>query len=132
MGRRIGCAPTSNAATCSGAPYIPRPDVTTTRNCATCGTEIIVTTRNPNRRYSSQRCRSAHWHACNRGTINRVANHVVNNVADPVPPPPNALPDAVRAANGVTRCPHCRHELAVIAVVIPADATHVRTPEVIT
>jgi hypothetical protein len=28
--------------------------------------------------------------------------------------------------------PHCRHELAVIAVVIPADAAHVQTPEVIT
>jgi len=27
---------------------------------------------------------------------------------------------------------HCRHELAVIAVVIPADAAHIQTPEVIT
>jgi hypothetical protein len=28
--------------------------------------------------------------------------------------------------------PALRHELAVIAVVIPADAAHVQTPEVIT
>jgi hypothetical protein len=39
---------------------------------------------------------------------------------------------AVPAANGITRCPHCQHELAVIAVVIPADAAHVQTPEVVT
>lgn len=105
--------------------------MTTTGNCVTCGTEITVTTRNPNRRYCSQRCRSAHWHARKRGTTNGVANHVVNDVADAVHPR-NDVPDAVRAANGVTRCPHCRHELAVIAVVIPADAAHVQTPEVIT
>ena len=44
----------------------------------------------------------------------------------------NELHDAVLGANGVTRCPHCRHELAVIAVVIPADAAHIPTPAVIT
>jgi endogenous inhibitor of DNA gyrase (YacG/DUF329 family) len=101
--------------------------MTTTRNCLTCGTTITVTTRNPNRRYCSPRCRSADWHARNRGTTNDVANAVADAVHTR-----NDAPDAVRAANGIARCPHCRHELAVIAVVIPADAAHVQTPEVIT
>jgi endogenous inhibitor of DNA gyrase (YacG/DUF329 family) len=105
--------------------------MTTTRNCLTCGTPITVTTRNPNRRYCSPRCRSADWHARNRATTNGVANQVANDVAHAVHTRTD-VPDAVRAANGVTRCPHCRHELAVIAVVIPADAAHVPTPEVIT
>ncbi len=98
--------------------------MTTTRTCVTCGTTITVTTRNPNRRYCSQRCRKAAWHARNR----RARNNLTNDVADAVHDVANAVP----AANGVTRCPHCRHELAVIAVVIPADAAHVQTPEVIT
>ena len=98
-----------------------------TRDCVTCGTAIIVTTRNPNHRFCSPRCRSADWHARNR----RINNGVANDVNDAVHPH-NDVPHAVRAANGVTRCPHCRHELAVIAVVIPADAAHVQTPEVIT
>ena len=54
-----------------------------------------------------------------------------NDVADAVRTRSD-VPNAVPAANGVTQCPHCRHELAVIAVVIPADAAHVQTPEVIT
>jgi endogenous inhibitor of DNA gyrase (YacG/DUF329 family) len=33
------------------------------RSCVTCGTIITVTTRNPNRRYCSPRCRAADWHA---------------------------------------------------------------------
>ena len=96
----------------------------TTATCLTCGTTITVTTRNPNRRYCSQRCRSADWHARNRRARNSVANDVAHPVHDVAHP--------VAAANGITRCPHCRHELAVIAVVIPADAAHVQTPEVIT
>lgn len=103
----------------------------TTRTCVTCGSPITVTTRNPNRRFCSQRCRSANWHARNRATTNGVTNHVVNDVADPVHTPDD-VHNTVRAANGTARCPHCRHELAVIAVVIPADAAHVQTPEVIT
>jgi hypothetical protein len=33
----------------------------------------------------------------------------------PQPQPANGVP----AANGVQRCPHCHHELAVIAVIVP-------------
>lgn len=98
--------------------------MTTTRHCVTCGIAITVTTRNPNRRYCSPRCRKAAWQAGNR----RIPNSVANGVADGV----HDVADAVPAANGVTRCPHCRQDVAVIAVVIPADAAHIRTPEVIT
>ena len=93
----------------------------TTRTCVTCGSPITVTTRNPNRRFCSPRCRVADWHA----------HHRRNVVADAVRARSD-VPNAVPAANGATKCPHCRHELAVIAVVIPADAAHVSTPEVIT
>ena len=100
----------------------------TTRTCVTCGSPITVTTRNPNRRFCSPRCRAAEWHARNR--TNDVVNGA-NDAADAVHTPDD-VHKAVRAANGTARCPHCRHELAVIAVVIPADAAHVQTPEVIT
>jgi endogenous inhibitor of DNA gyrase (YacG/DUF329 family) len=72
----------------------------TTRNCDTCGTTITVTTRNPNRRYCSPRCRKAAWQAGNR----RIPDSVANDVADGI----HDVADAVPAANGVTRCPHCR------------------------
>ena len=94
----------------------------TTANCLGCGTTITVTTRNPNRRYCSPRCRKAVWQA---------RTHNVDDVLDVVHPR-NGLPHAVAAANGVARCPHCRQELAVVAVVIPADAAHVQPREVIT
>jgi endogenous inhibitor of DNA gyrase (YacG/DUF329 family) len=99
--------------------------MTTTRDCVTCGTTITVTTRNPNRRFCSPRCRSADWHTHNRS--NEVANDIANTVRTRTD-----VPNAVPAANGVTKCPHCRHDLAVIAAVIPADAAHVPTPEVVT
>jgi endogenous inhibitor of DNA gyrase (YacG/DUF329 family) len=93
----------------------------TSSTCVTCGSPITVTTRNPNRRFCSPRCRVADWHA----------HHRRNVVADAVRARSD-VPNAVPAANGVTKCPHCRHDLAVIAVVIPAGAAHVSTPEVIT
>jgi endogenous inhibitor of DNA gyrase (YacG/DUF329 family) len=96
----------------------------TTSTCVNCGCPITVTTRNPNRRFCSPRCRVADWHAHHRS--NDVANGA-NNVH-----PRTDVPNAVPAANGITKCPHCRHDLAVIAVVIPADAAHVPIPEVIT
>jgi hypothetical protein len=103
----------------------------TTRDCAHCGTSIIVTTRNPNRRYCSRRCRVADWHLRNRRTRNAVANDVGDAVPNGVAVT-QPFDNAVTAANGVARCPHCQHELAVIAVVIPAGAAHIQTPEVIT
>jgi endogenous inhibitor of DNA gyrase (YacG/DUF329 family) len=100
----------------------------TRSTCVTCANPITVTTRNPNRRFCSPRCRVADWHAHHRRNV--VANSV-NDVANVVRTRTD-VPNAVPAANGVTKCPHCRRDLAVIAVVIPADAAHVSPPEVIT
>lgn len=102
----------------------------TTANCRGCGTTFTVTTRNPNRRYCSPRCRKAAWQAhrrANHRVGDDVANGVTHDVLDVVHPR-NGLPHAVPAANGVARCPHCCQELAVIAVVIPADAAHIQPP----
>lgn len=109
----------------------------TTTNCLSCGTTITITTRNPNRRYCSPRCRKTAWQArrrTNRPVGDDVANSVSHGVDDIVDVVHlrNDVRHAVPAANGVTRCPHCRQDLAVVAVVIPADAAHVQTPEVIT
>jgi endogenous inhibitor of DNA gyrase (YacG/DUF329 family) len=103
----------------------------TTSTCVNCASPITVTTRNPNRRFCSPRCRVADWHAHHRR--NDVANGI-NDVVDRADEvrPRTDVPNAVPAANGVTKCPHCRRDLAVIAVVIPADAAHVPIPEVIT
>jgi hypothetical protein len=110
--------------------------------CRNCGRPITVTTRNPNRRFCSPRCRAAHHRT--RRSPTEPANAVTNAVRAPddVTHAVRAAPDedatravasahAVPVANGVQRCPHCRAELAVIAVVVPATAAHVRTPEVI-
>ena len=63
----------------------------------------------------------------------------------PAGTPRHAVPDAVPTyhaqgnvvpatyvANGDQRCPHCRAPIAIIAVLVPPTAAHVRTPEVIT
>lgn len=125
--------------------------VLTQRSCPACGQQVTVTRRNPNRRFCSPRCRAAHHRTL--ATSNDVANvvpgttHATNDVthdaltrsngADAVlDGVTNAVPQAVAsehavpAANGVQRCPHCRAELAVITVVVPAGAAHIRTPEV--
>lgn len=106
------------------------------RPCVGCGLPIAVTTRNPNRRFCSARCRVADWHARNDRPANGVPNDVLpaDVVPNVVPSHADAVPTAngVPAANGVQRCPNCHHELAVIAVVVPANAAHIRTPEVIT
>jgi endogenous inhibitor of DNA gyrase (YacG/DUF329 family) len=120
-------------------------------SCAHCSRPITVTSRNPNRRYCSPRCRVADWHArhdrthlAGPGTLpNDVhddvpRNAAANDVADLVPdtaktrasngvPAPNGVP----AANGDQRCPHCRQPLAVNSVLVPAAAAHIPTPEVI-
>lgn len=108
-------------------------------SCVHCRQPITVTTRNPNRRFCSPRCRVADWHVRQRqstvtepatdtvarGVVNDVTNGIVNVVPDDVT---NGVP----AANGVQRCPHCRQPIAVISVLVPEAAAHIATPEVIT
>jgi hypothetical protein len=101
--------------------------------CAHCGRPITVTSRNPNRRFCSPRCRVADWHIRHdrqhpdTPTNNAVPNDVPNEAAD-VLPDRNTVP----AANGLQYCPNCRQPIAVISVLIPAAAAHIATPEVIT
>ncbi len=108
-----------------------------TDRCRNCGRPITVTTRNPNRRFCSPRCRAAHHRTrrsptepANAVTAPEDVTHAVRAAPDDVTHAA-ASAHAVPVANGVQRCPHCRAELAVIAVVVPATAAHVRTPEVI-
>jgi hypothetical protein len=81
----------------------------TQRACVTCGQLITVTTRNPNRRFCSPRCRVADWHARHDRpprTSNPVPCDVPNTsnaVTNPVPPDPQ-LANGVAAANGAQRC----------------------------
>lgn len=113
----------------------------TTRNCLTCTAPIAINRRNPNRRYCSPRCRVADWHRRHDrphlhndvpATINDVPNHVPNAVppATTSTPPTNVVPTASNTANGEQHCPHCRGPIAIVAVLVPPTAAHVRTPEV--
>ena len=92
-------------------------------SCLHCHQPITVTSRNPNRRFCSPRCRVADWHVRQRQT--RDGEPPTDTVRDDVT---NAVP----AANGVQRCPHCRQPIAVISVLVPEAAAHIATPEVST
>lgn len=113
----------------------------TSRGCATCGRPITVTSRNPNRRYCTGRCRVAAWHERNRARrANAVAyavptapddvQAVTDNVAVPndvvngVARPDNAAP----GAGSLTRCPSCRAPLTVLTWLLPPAAAQVTTP----
>lgn len=123
---------------------------TTDQICATCATAITVTNRNPTKRYCSPRCRVADWHRHHdrptpstmekngRGPRNDVHNVDLES-GDAVPDAgtaftnsTNAVPYGANAANGEQRCPHCRAAIAVVAILVPPTAAHVRTPEVTT
>jgi endogenous inhibitor of DNA gyrase (YacG/DUF329 family) len=115
---------------------------TSGRTCITCTAPISVTRRNPNKRYCSPRCRVADWHRRHDrphpdDNVPTSSNDVPDDVPNVVPQPPttftpaqNAVPDGGNAANGDQRCPHCRQPIAIIAVLVPPTAAHVRTPEV--
>lgn len=68
----------------------------TTANCLGCGTTITVTTRNPNRRYCSPRCRKAAWQAHRRAN-HRVGDDVANGVTHDVD-------DVLDVVHPVTAC----------------------------
>jgi hypothetical protein len=118
----------------------------TTGACATCGAPITITTRHPTKRYCSPRCRVADWHRHHDRPQPSTMDLTGDDVPDRVPDAPDhhAVPDAVPTydtpgnrvpdqyvANGDQRCPHCRAPIAIIAVLVPPTAAHVRTPEVI-
>jgi endogenous inhibitor of DNA gyrase (YacG/DUF329 family) len=104
------------------------------RECVTCGQPFTVPANNPHKRFCSPRCRVADWHARNDHTT-KSANGVPHAAAHPNAVPadvhsPNAVAaNAAPTANSGQRCPHCHAPLAVIAIVVPPTAAHVRTPE---
>lgn len=117
--------------------------------CPACVRPVTVTRRKSNRRFCCSRCRASHHRGHTHDDTDVVPDVVpsttdaANGVTGDVLTRPNGadvVPDAVSnavapahgvpAANGVQRCPNCRTELAVIAVVVPATAAHIRTPEV--
>lgn len=101
--------------------------MTATRDCALCGRAFPVPANNPHRRYCTPRCRVADWRH----------RHQPAPGSDHDNPPaaavPNAVPNAVPtpdAANADPRCPHCGQAVAVVTLLVPAAAAHVRTPQV--
>jgi endogenous inhibitor of DNA gyrase (YacG/DUF329 family) len=109
--------------------------------CPTCGQPIEVTARNPNKRFCSSRCRVADWHRRHDRPgqppegVEPVVDHVLKggtplNIGNDVSGGANHVPGGVNVANGEQRCPHCRKPIAVIAILVPPAAAHVRTPEV--
>jgi endogenous inhibitor of DNA gyrase (YacG/DUF329 family) len=110
----------------------------TTRACVACATPIIVTSRNPNRRFCSPRCRVADWHARNDRSRRRDDDPDPNDVPDDANDVPDLVPNDVPAvpqlSNGpasgsVTRCPRCQTQLTVLSWLLPPAAAHVAIPE---
>jgi hypothetical protein len=81
------------------------------------------------RRFCSETCRKAAWRQRQRDR-----STVTDIVTNDVPRPgvvPTASRDEVPTPGGQHRCPHCRQPLAIISVVIPADAAVIKPPEVL-
>ena len=94
--------------------------------CAQCGTTMPTPTgRASRKRYCNVDCRKAAWRERHRGDVDPAVPHIVPGVAAV----PTAFPDHVPTPGGQHRCPHCRQPLAIISVVIPADAAIVQPPE---
>lgn len=114
----------------------------TTGSCATCSTPITITDRHPHKRYCSPRCRVADWHRHHDRPHPSTMDTRDHDAPDPVPhdtaheDAPDGVPThgvpAGYVANGDQRCPHCHAPIAIIAILVPPTAAHVRTPEVIT
>jgi hypothetical protein len=99
-------------------------------HCARCGTGIPAPTgRAARRRYCGDSCRKAAWRDRHRddAPADIVAEIVPGVVPGTVVPTPSR--DAVATPGSQHRCPHCRQPLAIISVVIPADAAVVHLPE---
>ena len=83
------------------------------------------------KRYRNVECRKAAWRHRHRD------DHIHDVVpAVPLAVPgilavPTAFPDDVPTRGGQHRCPHRRKPLAIISVVIPADAAVINPPEVL-
>ena len=96
--------------------------------CAHCGTAMPTPTgRAARKRYCGVDCRKAAWRE-----RHPTRQHPRRPARRPRRPAvPTAFPDDVATPGGQHRCPHCRQPLAIISVVIPADAAHINPPEVL-
>ena len=98
--------------------------------CAHCGTAMPTPTgRASRKRFCSDGCRKKAWLERHRHDHGPGDGH--RDVVPAVPAVLTAYPDDVATPGGQHRCPHCRKPLAVISVVIPADAAHIKPPEVL-
>lgn len=99
--------------------------------CAHCGTAMpTLTGRAARKRFCSVDCRKAAWRE--RHHDDDVRADVVPHVVPDVAVVPTAFPDDAPTRGGRHRCPHCHQPLAIVSVVIPADAALVKPPEVTT
>jgi hypothetical protein len=100
--------------------------------CAHCGTPMpIPTGRASRKRYCTTECRKTAWrHRHRDDQAHTDPDDVVPHRVPGVPAVATAFPDAVPTPGGQHHCPHCRQPLAIISVVIPADAALIRPPEV--
>jgi hypothetical protein len=97
--------------------------------CAQCGIAMPTPTgRASRKRYCNVACRKAAWRERHRHDTSN-GDMVPHTVPD-VLAVPTAFPDDVPIHGGHHRCPHCRQPLAIVSVVIPADAAIVKPPEV--
>ena len=98
--------------------------------CAHCGTTMPTPTgRATRRRYCTDACRKAAWTHRHREQPTRrdiVPDIVANSVVVAT-----ASRDDVPTPGSQHQCPHCRQPIAIISVVIPADAAIVKPPEVV-
>jgi hypothetical protein len=83
------------------------------------------TGRASRKRYCGVDCRKAAWRQRHRDDLAPAVPLAVPGI----PAVPTAFQDDVPTPGGQHRCPHCQQTLAIISVVIPADAAHVRPPE---
>jgi hypothetical protein len=90
------------------------------------------TGRASRKRFCTTECRKAAWRQRHRNDAITDTDRVPDGV--PAVPGvlavPTAFPDNAPNHGGQHRCPHCRQPLAIVSVVIPADAAIVQPPEV--
>jgi endogenous inhibitor of DNA gyrase (YacG/DUF329 family) len=109
------------------------------RTCPTCGEQVTVTTRNPNRRYCSPRCKALGWRRRANGLPeNGEPPNDVANRANVVHTPPNDVANRANPVNAVANgdstravqsCPHCRQPISLITLIVPPAAAFVTVPD---
>jgi endogenous inhibitor of DNA gyrase (YacG/DUF329 family) len=95
--------------------------MTATRGCASCGRRFPIPANNPHRRYCTPRCRVADWRQRHQPAVEGHHDTTSDDVTNAVPPPD--------AANAAPHCPHCGRPVAVVTLLLPPTAAHIRIPQ---